>query len=148
MNYHIQQITTKETYTVRHPILRSGKPISSCNFEGDDLETTHHFGLFINSKLVGVATFMKNNLELLHFNNQYQLRGMAILNEFQGKKLGNYLVKYGEDFLKNERIEVIWCNAREIAVNFYQRNGFYIIGNAFIIPEIGLHYRMYKLCES
>src|SRR6056300_1665538 len=120
MNYYIQQITAKETHTVRHPILRPGKPIDSCDFEGDYLETTIHFGLFLDSKLAGVVTFMKNNHELLHFKNQYQLRGMAILKKFQGRGLGNHLIIHGEEFLKTQNMEILWCNAREIAVNFYE----------------------------
>jgi len=44
----IKEIPSKETYIVRQPVLRKGKPIESCIFEGDDLETTYHFGLFDN----------------------------------------------------------------------------------------------------
>ena len=44
----IKEIPSKETYSVRQPVLRKGKPIESCIFEGDDLATTHHFGLYDN----------------------------------------------------------------------------------------------------
>lgn len=52
----IQEIQSKETYIVRHPVLRKGKPLESCLFEGDDLETTHHFGLFLDSELIGIIS--------------------------------------------------------------------------------------------
>ena len=57
----IKLITAKDTYSVRHPVLRKGRPIEDCAFENDDLESTFHFGLFYNDTLVGVATFLKSN---------------------------------------------------------------------------------------
>ncbi|GAL68931.1 hypothetical protein JCM19301_2950 [Jejuia pallidilutea] len=46
-DYQIMQICAKETYPVRHPVLRTGKPIETCAFNGDDLPSTMHIGLFI-----------------------------------------------------------------------------------------------------
>jgi hypothetical protein len=50
----IKKIAAIETYSVRLPVLRKGKPIESCHFDGDDLETTLHFGLYLGQKLVGI----------------------------------------------------------------------------------------------
>ena len=36
---NIKKISATETFLVRHPVLRAGKPIESCHFDGDDLET-------------------------------------------------------------------------------------------------------------
>ncbi|WP_248723750.1 GNAT family N-acetyltransferase [Seonamhaeicola sp. ML3] len=144
MNYHIKFITAKETHTVRHPVLRPGKPISSCIFYGDELDNNFHLGLYKNTKLVGVASFFNNKHPSLKFNRQYQLRGMAILEPYQGKGLGNRLINHAEDILKAKHIEAIWCNARKIAVNFYSRNNFQIKGDPFEIEDIGTHYVMFK----
>ena len=76
---YIKEITTQQTYLVRHPILRAGKPLETCHFENDESATTKHFGLFNQSELIGVASlFEKNNL-LFSANKQVQLRGMAVL---------------------------------------------------------------------
>lgn len=139
-----KKITTSDTYKIRHKVLRQGKPIETCKFEGDDTSTTFHVGLFYYSELIGVATFMQNNNQLFQNKTQYQLRGMAILQQFQGKKLGNVLLDKGMQLLKNEHTDLIWCNARESAVNFYSNFGFKTIGDSFQIPEIGTHFVMYK----
>ena len=39
----IKNISANETFLVRHPVLRAGKPIENCKFDGDELETTQHF---------------------------------------------------------------------------------------------------------
>jgi len=36
----IEKIATAETYSVWLPVLRKGKPIESCRFDGDNLETS------------------------------------------------------------------------------------------------------------
>jgi GNAT superfamily N-acetyltransferase len=143
-NYRISFINSKDVCIVRQPVLREGKPIESCVFDGDDLEDTYHLGLFIDDKLIAVASFMNNSHVLFLEENQYQLRGMAVLKAYQGKSYGHIILKYGEDFLSAKGITSIWCNAREIAVNFYKKNNYAIKGDPFIIPEIGIHYVMQK----
>ena len=40
--------------------------------------------------------------------------------------------------------DMVWCNARLVAVDFYRSIGFKISGNLFDIEGIGPHYYMYK----
>lgn len=144
----IKEISALETYTVRHPVLREGRPIEDCRFDGDNLPTTFHLGLFYDAILVGVATFMKNNHTVFSDDNQYQLRGMAVLKTHQGKQLGDALFKHGEILLKEKSVSLLWFNAREVAVNFYKRNGCEILGEPFEIKGIGIHFVMFKKYEQ
>ena len=41
-------------------------------------------------------------------------------------------------------VDVLWCNARMVAIRFYKSLGFKIIGDIFNIEGIGPHYYMYK----
>src|SRR5690606_19564128 len=109
-------------------------------------KTTFHFGLFFEEKLVGIISLFKNDNPLFdEEENQYQIRGMAVLDYFRKYGLGKKLVQYSEDYLKQNNISIIWFNARESAVGFYQKSGYEIIGNAFDIPDVGVHYVMYKM---
>ena len=139
----IKEISALETYLVRHPVLREGRPIEDCRFDHDDDDTTFHLGLYSENNLLGVVTFIKNGYEKLQ-GNQYQLRGMAVLKAYQKHGFGKLLINKGEALIKQKQGNLVWCNAREIAVDFYKRNGFSIIGQPFTIPKIGLHYTMYK----
>jgi hypothetical protein len=82
---YIKEITAVETYIVRHPILRNGKPIENCHFEGDERETTIHFGLFDNEKLIGVISVFEHDNTTIDSKKQVQIRGMAVLGAFQKK---------------------------------------------------------------
>ena len=143
-NFSIKKISTIETYPVRHPVLRAGRPLEDCKFDHDDLETTFHLGLFEKNHLIGVATFLKNNSSSFPESNQYQLRGMAVLDHFQGKGLGAQLLNYAETELKLSQAELLWFNARERAVPFYSKLGYKTTGNPFDIKGIGPHYLMFK----
>lgn len=144
LNYNIRLINTEEAYQVRHPVLRKGMPFESCIFKGDDFKTTIHLGIFDKAKLVGVCSFFKNKHDAIPETSQYQLRGMAILGKYQGKGLGNCILNHGENLLKKKDTKIIWCNAREVAVNFYKKCGYKITEKPFDIKNIGLHYIMFK----
>lgn len=143
--YQVKEISAEETYLVRHPVLRTGKPIATCAFVGDNLASTIHLGLFHKNNIIGVVSFMQTKHELFNKTSQYQLRGMAILQPYQGKGLGNILLQYGEALLANKNVDLIWCNARKKALNFYKRRAYKIKGTSFNISDIGAHFRMYKV---
>ncbi|MCG2460506.1 GNAT family N-acetyltransferase [Flavobacteriaceae bacterium F89] len=140
----INSISAAETYPIRQPVLRPGKPLASCVFDGDDFPTTFHLGGFYKNRLVAVATFMEHN-QLDHKSKiAVQVRGMAVLKEYQGRGFGKLLLNFGEKLLLDRRIKTVWMNAREIAVPFYKNCGYNTIGKAFIIPGIGIHFVMLK----
>jgi GNAT superfamily N-acetyltransferase len=140
----IKKIDAKTTFAVRHPVLRAGKPLESCMFEGDTLDSTIHFGYYIDDVLVGVASVFKKSHPNFKTEKQYQLRGMAVLENYQKKGIGEALVKTAEAYVKSENLNFIWFNARAIAVPFYKKLGYHIQGQEFDIPNIGPHYLMYK----
>ena len=143
----IKEIPALETFSVRHPVLRPRKNIETCHFDGDNLESTRHFGLFMDDELAGVASLFKSNSDLFQEKEQFQLRGMAVLEKFQKKGIGESLVKYAEENAKSRSGKLIWFNAREVAVRFYEKMGYQIIGEPFDIGDIGKHFVMYKISE-
>ena len=141
----IKKITAFETIIVRHPVLRPGRPIESCHFDGDDLPTTSHFGLFLENQLAGVISAFKAQNKLFSEENQYQIRGMAVLSEFQKKGFGEALLEYCENEIRLKSGNLIWFNARETAIGFYEKSGYEILGDPFEIPDVGPHYILFKV---
>src|SRR5438045_2633414 len=125
----IREISALETFLVRHPVLRAGKPIESCYFEGDDLATTKHFGLYSKENLVGVVSVFENQSDRFIENHQFQIRGMAILGTEQGKGFGEELLHFAEDYIRKQKGDLIWFNARSSAVGFYERDGYKVKGD-------------------
>ena len=140
----IKKINSIDTYPVRHEVLRKGKPIETCQFKGDDDENTVHFGLYQNERLNGIISIFKEKNDLFSETNQFQIRGMAVLEEFQGKGFGAELVREAENHCISLNTDLIWFNARENAVPFYKKLDYIIIGDSFLIPDVGIHFAMYK----
>ncbi len=67
---------------------------------------------------------------------------MATLEKYRDKGIGRALINAGREFVKNNKGEIIWCNARESAVLFYKKCGFIVISEKFDIENIGPHYVM------
>ena len=140
----VKEITASETYIIRQQVLRPTKTISDCHFDNDEDTNTFHLGLFYYGSLAGVVSYMNKNNSDFKATNPYQLRGMAMDVRFQGKKLGNVLLKKGEEILRQKKCDLLWCNARKKAVDFYMRFNFCTFGKPFQIPEIGEHIIMHK----
>ncbi|MFT5754242.1 MAG: GNAT superfamily N-acetyltransferase [Flavobacterium sp.] len=140
----IKEIDKKSTYPVRHLVLRKGKPIESCYFEDDEKDSTRHFGLIIDKKVVGVVSLFEQKNENFNENKQFQIRGMAVLDEYQQKGYGKLLIKKVETYCLELNVDLIWFNARENAKSFYQKMNYTTSGKPFLIENIGLHYIMIK----
>ena len=140
----VRKITYSETFSVRSTVLRPGKPITTCFFLGDDADDTTHFGLYLDKKLLGVASVFKSENENFEQKNQFQLRGMAVLSECQGFGFGKVILEKVCKFVETKKAAVLWFNARENAIQFYQNYGFSSLGSTFEIPEIGTHILMHR----
>ena len=137
----IKKITAAETYSIRLEVLRKNVPLPH-KFKEDLDEDTFHLGAFKNEKLIAVATFIKiNNSKFIGVH--YQLRGMATLQNYQGLGAGKLLIENAIALLKLKKIDILWCNARLIAVEFYKKQGLQIFGDKFIVPYVGEHYVMF-----
>ncbi|WP_440121140.1 GNAT family N-acetyltransferase [Tenacibaculum sp. Ill] len=139
----IKNISAQETYEIRLAVLRKNIDLPY-KFKEDELENTFHLGAFYNNKLVGIASFMQNRIDVGN-GEQYQLRGMATLPEVRGMGAGRLLIEEAKRILKVKGIDVLWCNARKEAVGFYKSLNFVTIGEEFEVQKVGPHFKMYYI---
>ena len=142
----IRSITPTQAMPIRHKVLRPHQSFEACRFPIDDEETTFHIGAFVDHQLVTIATIAKQDetrFDEFQQHVQYRLRGMATLPDFQGRGLGRAVIRHSLEQVWANGGTLLWCNARLIAVDFYQKLGFATIGTEFTIPEIGPHLVMF-----
>ncbi len=140
----VQFIKVADTYPLRLKVLRPGGIEDDVHFANDRLEGAFHLGVYIGAHLIGVGSFYPEAHPALTGWKQYRLRGMASHPDFQGQGAGGRLLRFAMDHLLAQHADVLWCNAREKAVAFYEREGFLREGLLFDIPGIGGHYVMYR----
>jgi GNAT superfamily N-acetyltransferase len=73
----------------------------------------------------------------------WRLRQMATAPERQGQGIGSAVLRAAVDHLGRIGVSLVWCHAREAAVDFYTRHGFRGYGEIFLDPEHPIpHLRM------
>lgn len=144
MQYEIKKISTTETLPLRQKVLKPFLRPDECINEGDDLLTTYHFGLFYSGELISIATFLQESHPEFSAGFPYRLRGMATNSQYQGHGFGQKLLRYGVEYLRQKRCDLIWFNARQTAFPFYKKLGFLQHGPLFEMKNIGPHKVMYK----
>jgi len=139
----IRFIPVEDVLPIRNAILRDGKlTLDQCRWPGDENPESFHLGYFVGDKLVCIATFQPKNHEG-YAGKAYQLRGMATIEKYRGRGFGNQLLNFGLVYLRGQKANYLWCNARKKALPFYINMGFEIISDEFEVPVIGPHYVLY-----
>jgi len=144
LQVEINKVNAKKIRSLRHVELRKGQDFSTTSYLKDDEESTFHMACIVDDKIVTCATFYPEKSIKIKSDNAYRLRGMATDSKFQRKGYASDLIEESFKELKNRDCDMVWCNARLVAVDFYKSSGFKITGEIFDIAEIGPHYYMYK----
>ncbi len=148
MNPRIQFITVEQTLPLRSLVLREGRPFDQCTFAEDGQAGSFHIGSFRGDDLTGIASYYRKDLDD-QSGRGFQLRGMAIAPDLQRAGVGRAIVNFGEAHLRTERLaDYLWCNARVSAIPFYERDGWSVVSEEFLIPEVGPHRRMVKRLDA
>jgi GNAT superfamily N-acetyltransferase len=139
----IKFITADDVLPIRNEVLREGKlTLDECRFENDDAESAFHLGYFVGDELACIASFHSKTYGEFK-GKAYQLRGMATLEKYRGKGCGNMLVNFAITYMRGQKVNYVWCNARKKAVKFYLSLGFEIISPEFELHGVGPHHVMY-----
>jgi len=140
----IKKVAAKEIRPLRNLVLRPNLPIETTFYDLDDNKDTFHLASIMDNTIISIGTFYPENNVQLQTKNGYRLRGMATHPNYRRKSAATKLMEKSFVLLKEKKCDILWCNARLIAVEFYKSLGFKIIGEIFDIPSIGPHYKMYK----
>jgi predicted GNAT family N-acyltransferase len=139
----IKFINVDDLLPIRNEVLREGRlQLDECRFPTDTIEGAFHLGYYKNDELACVASFHPQSYGEFA-GTGYQLRGMATTEKFRGQGLGNQLVNFALTYLRGQKANYVWCNARKKAIPFYFNTGFEIVSPEFEVPGIGPHHVMY-----
>jgi len=144
LQVEINKVDAKKIRPLRHVELRKGQDFSTTSYLKDYEADTFHMACIVDDKIATCATFYPEKSIKIKSDNAYRLRGMATDADFQRKGYASNLMAELFKELKKRDCDMVWCNARLVAVDFYKSVGFKITGELFDIEGIGPHYYMYK----
>ena len=145
---HVGLVPVEQILPLRHMVLRQGLPFESAKFDHDHTEGSVHFAAFDSQNsadVIGCCTLVRQPYE---GQPAWQLRGMAVDERARKLGVGRRLLDAAEAHISATPYSTIWwCNARIVAVPFYERLGWQIVSPLFDIPTAGPHHRMMRRIE-
>ena len=111
------------TIELRSRVLRDGRAHEGFAEDGD--ATTIHLAAVDGDRVVGVATFVPRD------DGWWQLRGMAVDTERQGRGIGRAILDEAETRLRALGASGVWANGRDTALGFYERAGWRVVGDGY-----------------
>jgi GNAT superfamily N-acetyltransferase len=119
---------------LRLAVLRPGRPPESVATPKDDLPDTHHVAAIRDGEVVGVMTLFSDPAPSGEAD-ALRIRWMAVRPELRGEGIGRLLLNEAFRVARERSAALVWADARDSALGFYERNGFSPIGKSFIDPE-------------
>ena len=144
MNYEIRKTDPENLLAIRSLILRNNANFNLCRYNGDKKKGSIHLASFLNNKIIGGVSLIRNKPIYKNLRNCIQIRGMCILSNFQKMGVGKKLIMEAEKKCMEMNIDFIWMNARIVALDFYLKMNYKDPGITYEISNIGLHHFLYK----
>lgn len=125
---------------LREEILR--KPLGDYFREEELEEEKNHFQIvgYVNNELIATAVLVPEGLNM-------KMQRVVVTDNLRNFNIGSLMMAYCEGFARDKNVKVMYCHARDTAVNFYLKNGYKGEGDYF--DEDGIpHWKMTKRVDS
>ena len=124
----IQPIEPPQTYALRHAVLWPDKPLAYVQLPDD--AAGQHFGAVVGGAVVAVISLFVGADGVARF------RKFATYPAWQGRGLGTALLRHVLAAARAQGAHVLWCDARQNTLPFYQRFGLAPEGEVFHKGEV------------
>jgi GNAT superfamily N-acetyltransferase len=139
--FDTRRITAADSRELRRSVLRPALPVGA-ELPGDDREGVVHLGAFRGDLLVSTCLICPEECPWQPGRTAWRLRGMATAEEHRGTGAGAAVLTEAAAVARAERAELLWCQARTGAVEFYRAHDWRVHGEVFE-NEVGPHLRMW-----
>jgi GNAT superfamily N-acetyltransferase len=143
---NVEVVPEARTRALRRAVLRPHLP-ADAPLPGDELDGGVHLGAIDDDgTVIGTCFVYSDPCPWLPLrSNAWHLRQMATAEGHRGRGIGSAVLDAAITYLATQGAELVWCNAREGAVPFYQRHGFVTSGGVFMPQDHPIpHFRMWR----
>jgi predicted GNAT family N-acyltransferase len=126
----------RQMLNLRYEILR--KPLG-LQFTPEELEQEKNdilIAAFEEEKMLGCCFLTAID------GQQVKLRQLAVQNNLQGKGIGASLMNFAENIARDRGFRSIQLNARKVALEFFEKQGYKVDGDEFI--QLGIPHHLMK----
>lgn len=149
LDFQVKIVKGADVLPLRNAVLWPHKEgPEACVIAEDELPTTRHIAAFNKAGvIVGVCSlFLQRSARfpaaIPADEAVYRLRVMGTAPEVRGHGAGAAIITKACREAKTLGADWLWCDARHIALGFYERMGFEFLTETYDVPEIGPHRMM------
>jgi GNAT superfamily N-acetyltransferase len=143
MEFRLERVAPEAVRPLRSEVLRPGIAPEALVYAGDEAADALHVAARDGEgRIHGIASLCREPAPGRAPAVAWRLRGMATRPELRGKGVGRRLLQACFRHVRAEGGGLLWCNARVVALGFYERLGLRREGTQFDIAGIGPHYVM------
>lgn len=143
---NVEVVDEARTRALRRAVLRPNLA-PDAPLPGDELTTGVHLGaLDDDGTVLGTCYVYPDPCPWLPSRDAaWHLRQMATAEGHRGRGIGSAVLEAAVGYVADRGAHLLWCNAREPAVPFYQRHGFATHGPVFTDERHPIpHRRMWR----
>lgn len=166
----VERVAPVETFPLRQKVLRPGRSLENILLPGEDSEVAGSFvardietgevvstgsvwpepppwlpvSPFYGEHALGEVPEIAIALSGADGEDCWRIRGMATAEGRRGEGLGGAVLEAVVRHAAANGATLVWCNARERAIPFYERGGFSGLGERFEEKDIGPHLLMWR----
>ncbi len=142
----VVDIDAGQTHDLRRQVLRDGRPEADVDFPGDRVPGAFHLGVLDDAgAVVGVASLSPEPTPHRPGKRGVRLRGMAVDPRYRGTGAGSALLAAAVERARTAGHEVLWANARDTALAFYEQRGWAVVGEGFVHVDLPHHVALLDL---
>lgn len=141
----VKTISAEDTHPLRLDVLRKDSVGKEVVWSRDNEPDTFHLGAFIDCVIRGIATYQREDCPepeisaMFDGEVSYRLRGMAVAPDYERQGIASLILAVGRDRLLRRGVSALWCHARVNAVGLYEKDGWSIYGEPFLVEDVGMH---------
>ncbi len=144
----VELVDSRVVRTLRHRVLRPGRPASESEYPDDDHPRVAHVAVMSGTdpgQVVAVGSVLPEAPPWEpRRSDGWRVRGMATRPDARGEGLGALVLRTLVDHVAAQGGGLVWCNARVPAQGLYGRAGFATRGAVFELRFIGPHVQMWR----
>jgi predicted GNAT family N-acyltransferase len=118
---------------LRSQVLRRGGPPEASVLPLDEDPRSRHLALFVDGEVVAVGSVLPEAPPWSpDRHDAWRVRGMATKEGLRSRGHGEKVLCGLIDYAASVGGRIVWCDARLLAVPFYERQGFGATGEVFV----------------
>jgi len=124
---------------LREKVLREPLGSKFTTAELDEEKSHTQVAGFIDGNLIATAVLVPEGQEM-------KMQRVVVVEDLRNKNIGSKMMAFCESLASKKGVKIMYCHARDTAVNFYSRNNYEKVGEYF--DEDGIpHLKMKKTLE-